>query len=87
MSLKLLNEDEYQQMLGRIGALEILVTQTWTAVFKHIPDEHRDEIKDNALIEVEKRFDRLHPIAQRAAVETADGMLTVALDTARQVSK
>ena len=77
-------EMEWQQRQGRVGALELLMSQAWVAVLKHVPDEQRDDTIMDALIAQENRFHRLHHFAQSAALDSAEGILTSALVTVRQ---
>lgn len=74
---------EYEGIRGRLAALEILSAQSWVAILKHCPDDQREELIVTLQIEIEKRFDRLHPIAQRVASESADNILSSTLATVR----
>lgn len=84
MNSKQLTEEEYQLIMGRVGALELLMAQAWVAVLKHVPDEYREEIVLNALIAQEDRWDRFEPLARSAALDSAEGILTSALATVRR---
>ncbi len=83
-TIKFITEQEYETLRGRIGSLELLMAQAWVAVLKATPDEFRDGVVEGALIQQEDRFNRLHPIAQRAALENAENILSSALATVRQ---
>lgn len=86
MSQKQLSEEEYQQMIGRLGALELLTAQAWVYVLKSVKDEHREEVILDALIAQEDRWERFDPIARAAALDSAEGILTSALKTVRRTS-
>lgn len=79
-----LTAKEYHELVGRVGALELLTAQSLVVFVKLTPDENRDEFVHDALVELEKRFDRYHPLAARAALETAEALWTSALATVRQ---
>ncbi len=78
---KQLTELEYEQLRGRLGALEVLMSQAWTAILKHVPDEEREDVIIDALIAQEDRWDRFKPISRTAAMDSAEGILTSALAT------
>jgi hypothetical protein len=84
-TIRQISEQEFETLRGRLAAMEILLAQAWVAVLKHVPDEDRDEFVEDALIQQENRFHRLHPVAQRVALERAEAILGSALVTVRQV--
>jgi len=81
---KQLTELEYEALRGRLGALEVLMAQAWTAVLKHVPDEQREDVIIDALIAQEDRWGRFHPTCREIALDSAEGILTSALATVRQ---
>jgi hypothetical protein len=81
---KQLTELEYESLRGWIGSMEILLAQAWVYVLKSVPDECRDDLVEEALIQQENRFHRLSPVAQRVALERAEAILGSALVTVRQ---
>ena len=81
---KQLTESDWEILQGRVNALELLTAQSWVGLMKLVKDENRQDVIDEALIQLEIRFERFHPVAARAALETAEGITAVALNTVRR---
>ncbi len=84
---KQLTEAEWEILQGRVGALELLAAQSFFGLLKLVKDEDREFIIEEALIQLEVRFEKFHPIAARAALESAEWITKTALDTVRYQGK
>jgi hypothetical protein len=81
---KQLTEAEFQTIVGRLAALEVSLIQVLVFAFKCVPDAERDDLRREMEISIEAGFPLLHPVAQRTAAESLDGMLSLAVTAVRK---
>ena len=79
-----ITEEQFQEMIGRRLALELLVGQLLVFLIADVDDESREEFNLNLLVGLEGNFDRMTPTASREALKTAENLLASALQFVRK---